>query len=141
VKREKVFARIPKPSVGQFGIAIEDITRIQVDPELVGEVIDCLKSDDDLDITFGLFFAECLRPRAEFVTAAGASLKVIADLIRTAFNHPTPCVRADAVSAFLAFRSSYDDYASLMRGFPDSSNPSIRRTALRAAPTYLSAKT
>lgn len=140
MKRERVFARIPKPRVGQFGIAVEDIVRIPIVPELVGEVIDCLESDEDLDVTFGLFFAECLRPRADFVATAGHALPVLAGLIRAVLNHPSQQVRMAAASAFVAFQSSFDDYAVVMRGFLSASVPSIRQIALRAAPTYLSAK-
>lgn len=140
MKRVRLFARIPKPTIGQYGIAVEDIARVQVDTGVVEEVIECLQSDDELDVTFGLYFAECLRPRADFVSVSGTMLLKIATLIRNNFTHPSPRVREDAVRAFVAFRSSYEDYTTAMREFLQSPQSQIRRTALRAAPTFLSSK-
>ena len=140
MKRERLFARIPSPRVGRYGIADQDIARIQVVPELVEELTDCLRSDDETDVIFGLYFAECLRPRADFSTVAGPSLPTIAPLIRTSLTHSSPRVRAGAVRAFAAFRESYVDYAVVMRDFLRSPDSEVRRAALRVAPSFLTSK-
>jgi hypothetical protein len=140
LKRERLFARIPPSSVGSYGVAAQDIARIQVVRELIQEVIDCLRSDDETDITFGLYFAEHLRPRSDFIALAEASLPMMASLIRTSVIHPSPQVRGHAVRAFVAFRECYEDYSVVMRGLLGSSDAQLRRAALIAAPSFLSSK-
>jgi len=138
VNRERLFARLPSPRVGRYGIAEQDIARVQVVPQAVDELIDCLKSDDETDVIFGLYFAECLRPRADFSTVARLSLPKIASLIRASLGHSSPRVRADAVRAFAAFRESYGDYAIITRDFLHSPDSGVRRNALGSAPSFLS---
>jgi hypothetical protein len=140
VKRERLFARIPAPRVGTHGIADQDVARVQVVPELVEEILDCLRSDDKTDVVFGLYFAERLKPRPDFAAAVTLSLSTLTSMIRGLLTHSDRQVRADAVRAFVAFRKGYDDYATKMREFLRSPDPQTRREALRAAPTFLSSK-
>jgi len=115
VKRERLFARIPPPRAFNWGITAEDILRIPVSPELVADLLDCLNSDDELDLIFGLMFAEHLSTRSDFCSLAEPSLPALTATIRSALAHASPHVRADAIRAFVAFRTSYDDYAAVMR--------------------------
>lgn len=138
--RERLFARIPAPRVGTLGIAIQDVTRVKVDEGLLQDLLDCLRSGDDSDIIFGLYFAEVLRPDPDFSTLGEPALSAIASLICASVTHSNPQVRGDAVRAFVAFHSNFDDYATIMREFLNSIDSQVRREALRAAPTFVSAK-
>ncbi len=140
VKREQLFARIPPPRTCKYGITDNDILRISVSPELVADLLDCLHSDDELDLIFGLMFAEHLRTRADFCSLAEPSLPALTAAIRSALAHVSSRVRADAVRAFVAFRTSYDDYAAVMRDQLARADPQPRREALAAATTYLAAE-
>ncbi len=137
VNRELLFARVPKPTVGQSGIAEQDVARARVDDAVVGELLACLNSNDPVDVTFGLFFAQGLRQREEFLVVAEPQLPTIAAGIRAALNHTCSQVRQLAVEAFAAFHQSYDDYPTRMREFLRSQDAGIRRAALRAAPSFL----
>ncbi len=140
MKRERLFARIPPPRDYKFGITSDDIFRVPVSSELVADLLDCLHSDDELDLIFGLMFAEHLRTRSDFCSLAEPSLPALTATIRSALAHASSRVRADAVRAFIAFRASYDDYAAVMRDQLAGADPQPRREALAAAPTYLAAE-
>jgi hypothetical protein len=136
-KRQRLFVRIP-PRRGRLGISPQDIARISVDPALVGELQECLRSDDDVDVTFGLYFIEHLRPRPDFCLVAEPAFEDFASLIRDCLSHPHPRVRADAIGAFVAFRDCYDGYEAVMRALLRSPDSEARCAALRAAPTFVS---
>jgi hypothetical protein len=126
--------------VGAHGIVHEDIARIQIVPDVVEEIIACLRSEDDVDVTFGLYFAECLQPRAEFTALAEPSLPTIASLIRALLSHSSRQVREGAIGAFVAFRERYHDFILVMRVLLRSPDSEIRRAALLAASSFLSSK-
>ena len=140
MKRERLFARIPAPRASKYGIGADDILRVPVSPELVRDLLDCLRSDDELDLIFGLFFAEHLRDRADFANLAEPSIPDLAAAIRSALTHPSSRVRPAAVDALVAFRTSYDDYATVMRDQLAADDSQTRRAALAAGPTYLAAQ-
>ena len=77
MKRERLFARIPPPRACKYGITADDVFRIPVSPELVADLLDCLDSDDELDLIFGLMFAEHLRARSDFCGLAETSLPAL----------------------------------------------------------------
>jgi hypothetical protein len=139
VKRERLFARIPPPRAPN-GISPQDIGRISVDSTVVDDLLDCLRSDDDLDAGFGLYFAEHLRPRPDFCAVAEPSFPALASLIRDSLTHSNSQVRVAAIGALVAFRESYEGDGAVMRAFLRSPEPAMRREALRAAPSFLSAK-
>jgi len=136
-KRQRLFARIP-PRGSRIGISPQDIAGISVDLALVGELQECLRSNDDADVVFGLYFCEHLRPRTDFQWAAESAFADLASLIRDCLTHPNPRVRADAIGAFAAFRDSYDGYGAVMRALLRSPDSEARRPALRAASTFVS---
>lgn len=140
MKRELLFARIPPPRACNYGITADDIFRIPVSPELVAALLDCLNSDDELDLIFGLMFAEHLRTKSDFCSIAEPSLPAITATIRSALAHASPRVRAHAIRAFVAFRTSFDDYAAVMRDQLAGADQQPRGEALAAAPTYLAAE-
>src|SRR5882672_10165775 len=80
-KRQRLFARIP-PRGSRIGISVQDIAGISVDPALVGELNECLRSDDDTDVMFSLYFCEHLRPRTDFRLVAEPAFPDLASLIR-----------------------------------------------------------
>ncbi len=139
-KLEKLFSHIPNPRIGDVGIADKDIARIVVTPSLVPDILDCLESKDELDVTFALFFLEELNIRADFRAVSGMALKTITDWIRKFLNHTNARIRADAVRAFVAFRENFSDYSSVMLDLLRSPDEQIRRVAVGAAPTFLTAK-
>jgi hypothetical protein len=136
-KRQRLFARIPPPRPLN-GIAPQDIARISVDSALVGELQECLRSDDDLDVAFGLYFSVHLRLRTDFRTVAESAFADLASLIGDCLAHPNPRVRVDAISAFAAFRDCYDGYEAVMRALLRAPDPEARRVTLRAASTFVS---
>jgi len=136
-KRQRLFARIP-PRGSRIGISPQDIAGVSVDPALVGELKECLRSNDDSDVVFGLYFCEHLRPRTDFRLVAESAFEDLASLIRDCLAHPNPRVRADAIGAFAAFRDSYDGYGAVMRALLRSPDSEARRPALRAASTFVS---
>ena len=136
-KRQRLFARIP-PRGSRIGISPQDIAGVSVDPALVGELKECLRSNDDSDVMFGLYFCEHLRPRTDFQWVAESAFEDLASLIRDCLIDPNPRVRADTIGAFAAFRDSYDGYAPVMRALLRSPDPGARRAALRAASTFVS---
>lgn len=140
VKRERLFAKIPAPRASKYGITPGDILRIPAAPELVTDLLDCLHSDDELDLIFGLMFAEHLRSIPDFCNLAEPSLPALLAAIRSALAHSSSRVRAGAVLAFVAFRASYDDYVVTMREQLAAADPQPRQAALAAAPTYLAAE-
>ncbi len=133
---ERLLARIPPPR-SKFGVSTNDIERVTVVPELTEEVKECLCSEEELDLIFGLYFAARLRLREDFCALASASLPEIAALIRSAMDHGSIRVRSGAVPAFVSFRSHYPDYIAVMQGLLHSPDSSIRREALAAAPTFI----
>ena len=139
MKRDRLFARISRPRPLN-GITAEDIAKISVDGALIDDLLDCLRSDDPLDVGFGLYFAEHLRSRSDFCLLAEPSFPLFACRIRDALTHSDRQVRVDAVAAFVAFRASYDGYPAVMRELLRSPHPGVRRAALRAAPCFLPAK-
>ena len=136
-KRQRLFARIPLRG-SRIGISAQDIAGISVNPALVGELKECLQSDDDVDVGFGLYFCEHLRLRTDFCLVAESALEDLASLIRDCLMDPNPRVRADAIGAFVAFRDCYDGYEAVMRALLRSPDSEARRAALRAAPTFVS---
>lgn len=139
MKRERLFAHIPARRVGA-GISEQDIARVQVVPELVGQIIDCLESDDQTDVGFGLWFAEKLQLRPEFVAMVEPELSRLLPVIGDRISDESPQVRESAMGAFVAFRQYFPDYTTKMRELLRSSDPIVRSMALYAAPTFLSAK-
>ena len=137
MKHERLFTRIPAPRSSKIGIGPEDIDRIPVVPELIQELEECLRSEDELDLGFGLYFVARLRRRSDFCAVAKSELPQIAALIRRAMGHASVRVRTDAIRAFVSFRSHYPDYVIAMRDLLQSSDASIRREALAAAPTFV----
>jgi HEAT repeat protein len=138
MKRERLFARIPVPRVSKTGISANDIDRILVLPELPRELVECLRSQDEGDLIFGLYFSERLGLRADFCSIASSSLPEIAALVRSALDHSSERVRAGAVRALVTFRSNYSDYVTIMRELLTSPEASTREEALAAASTFLS---
>src|ERR1041385_5143211 len=139
MKRDRLFARLPSPR-SPIGVAPQDIARMCVDSGLMDDLLDCLRSDDDLDVGFGLYFVEHLRPRPDFWPVAEPQRPVFASLIRDSLAHANPQVRVDAIRAFVAFRDSYEGYPAVMRELLRVPEPEARRAALRAAPTFLSVR-
>ena len=137
VKRERLFAQIPAPRLSKSGIAADDILRVPAAPELVCNLLDCLHSEVEIDIVFGLMFAENLHQRPDFERLAKPSLPALTAAIRSAVEHASLRVRASAVRSFVTYRAYFDDYSAVMRSFLISSEPLIRREALVAAPTFL----
>ena len=137
MKREQLFARIPAPHASKYGIGANDILRIPASPDLVSDLLDCLRSDDELDLIFALMFAEHLRTRPDFCRLAEPSLPVLAAGIRSALAHSIPRVRASAIRAFVAYRSCFGDYSTVIRSFLSDTDSQIRSEALVAAPTFL----
>lgn len=103
---EHLLARIPPPRASKIGVSAQDIDRVVVVPQLVHELRNCLQSDDESDLIFGLYFAERLRTRPEFCAVANASLAEIATLIRSALAHPNVRVSVAAMRAFVSFERS-----------------------------------
>jgi hypothetical protein len=91
-----------------------------------------------VDVTFGLYFIEHLRPRTDFCLVAEPAFEDFASLIRDCLSHPHPRVRSDAIGAFVAFRDCYEGYAPVMRALLRSPDSEARCAALRAAPTFIS---
>ena len=137
VKYERLIARIPAPR-SKLGVSTQDIERVTAVPELSQEVKDCLRSEDESDLIFGLYFAGRLRLRADFCSMASSSLPEIAGLVRSRLEHASERVRAGAIRAFVAFRSHYADYAAAMEGLLQAQDATIRHEALAAAPTFIS---
>jgi hypothetical protein len=139
MKRERLFERIPHPRP-THGISGQDIARITVDSNLVNELVDCLQSNDSLDAIFGLWFVEHLSARLDFCVLAEPSFPLFASLVRNALTHADRQVREAAIGAFVALRENYDGYPAVMRELLRSADPDVRRSALRAALTFLSAE-
>jgi hypothetical protein len=137
MKYERLIARIPAPR-NKLGVSTQDIERIIAVPELMGELKECLRSEDESDLIWGLYFAERLRLRADFCSIAGSSLSEIAALIRSGLGHSSERLRARTIRAFVAFRSHYPDYAGVMRQLLQSPGATVRHEALAAAPTFIS---
>jgi hypothetical protein len=137
MKYERLIARIPAPR-SKLGVSTNDIERIVAVPELTQEVEDCLRSEDESDLIFGLYFAERLRLRADFCSIASSKLPEIAGLVRLKLGHASERVRAGATRAFVAFRSHYPDYIAAMGQLLQSQDVTIRHEALAAAPTFIS---
>jgi len=135
-KRQRLFARIP-PRGSRIGISPQDIAGISVDLALVGELQECLRSDDDLDVMFGLYLCEHLWSRTDFQSVAEPAFADLASLVRDCLTHPNPRVRADAIGAFAAFRDRYDGFGAVMRALLRAPDPDARRAALRAASTFV----
>src|SRR5882672_9113386 len=135
-KRQCLFARIPAQGL-RIGISAQDIAGISVDPALVGELKECLRSDDDTDVMFGLYFCEHLRPWTDFRLVAEPAFPDLASLIRDCLTHANPRVRTDAIGAFAAFRESYDSYEAVMRALLRSPDAEACWEALKAAPTFV----
>lgn len=139
VKRERLIARIPEPRAYKCGISGDDILRIPASPEFVAELLDCLRSDDELDLIFALMFAERLGARLDFCAVAEPSLPSLAAAIRSALAHSSSRVRTNAIRAFVVYRACFDDYPIIIRSFLGGADPQARREALAAAPTFLKA--
>ena len=107
---------------------------------MIADLLDCLGSDDELDLVFALMFAEHLGTRPDFYGLAQPSLPALTAAIRSALAQPSMRVRACAIRAFVAYRSCFDDYSVAMRLYLCSTDPQIRGEALIAAPTFLPAK-
>ena len=137
MKRSRLFSRIPHPRTSSYGITVKDILRISACPELVTDLLDCLHSDDELDLIFGLMFAEHLHSRPDFFRIAEPSRQDLTMAIRAALANTSSRVRADAVRAFVAYRSSFDDYSTVIRSVLCGPDAQARREALVAAPTFL----
>ena len=137
MKYERLVARIPAPR-SKLGVSTQDIERIIEVPELAQELKECLRSEDESDLIFGLYFARQLRLRADFCSIASSSLPEIAALIRSELEHASERVRAGALRAFVAFRSHYPDYAAAMGQLLRSPDGMIRYEVLAAAPTFIS---
>lgn len=56
MKYERLIARIPAPW-SKLGVSTQDIERIIVVPELSQELKECLRSEDESDLIWGLYFA------------------------------------------------------------------------------------
>ncbi len=139
-KLEKLFSHIPNPRIGKHGIANKDIARIVVTTSLLPDILDCLESKDELDITFALFFLEELKVRPDFRVASSSALKSITARIRELLHHANVRIRVDAARAFVAFRDNFSDYHGVMLDLLGSSDAQIKRIAVAAAPTFLSPK-
>ena len=137
VNRNRLFSRIPLPRASSYGITVDDILRISTCPELVVDLLDCLHSDEELDLLFGLMFAEHLHSLPDFCRLAEPSLQALTMAIRAALGHTSSRVRADAVRALVAYRSSFEDYSTVIRSVLSSPDAQSRREALVAAPTFL----
>jgi hypothetical protein len=137
--RERLFARLPSRKKS-YGISPEDIAGTTIDSTIASDILDCIRSDDALDVGFGLYFATCLHARSDFRGIAESSFADMAELIQDRLSHADRQVRADAVTAFVAFRHEYDGYAAVMRAFLRDPDSEIRRRALSAASTFLSPK-
>lgn len=137
MKRERLFSRIPAPGIGKLGISTADIDRVVLVPDLIDDILECLRSEDKVDATFGLFFLEQLHNRGEFKKLAQRSLSVITPLIETLLEHQDLQVRSAAARTFVVFRENYSNYRHRMLLSLKSADAEIRRVALWAAPTFL----
>jgi hypothetical protein len=130
--------RIPPALFAERGLATSNFDEVRMDATLSQELIACLSSADDQDLTIGLRFAECLGDRQPFERLAGSSLGPIAALIRKLLSDQRVPVRRLATSAFSTFRDCYPDYSEAMLELFRSSDAQIRCEALSKAHTFLS---
>jgi len=137
-KLDRLFAHIPKPRIGEYGIADKDVQHIVVAPQLVIDIRECLESGDDLEIGFALFYLENLSARPDFREVAGQTLNSFLTHIRKLLCHESYQIRSEATRTFVAFRSDIADYSKTMFELLHSSDPAVNLVALWAAPTFLS---
>jgi hypothetical protein len=129
--------RIPPALFERSGLATQNFRHIEPDKLLVEEMIACLRSSDETDVTTGLRFAECLCPRANFCRIAGQSLSSIAALVRKLLSDERPAVRLLAIGVFVTLREFYPDYREFMVSLFRSADPQTRSEALSQAETFL----
>ncbi len=131
-------SRIPSAVLQQNGLTKQSIAQVPIDPLLVQEILSCLRSNDEQDITVGLRFAECLGSRPEFVHVAGSLLGSMAACIRELLSDRRPSIGIGAVGVLATFRQFYADYADLMISLFQSPDAQVRCETLSKADTFLS---
>lgn len=130
--------RIPPALLEQSDLATINFRQVEPDKLLVEEIITCLCSSDEKDITTGLRFTECLSSRPDFCRIAGQSLSSVAALVRGLLADARPAVRLLAIGAFVTLREFYPDYREFMVSLLQSPDPQTRSEALSKADTFLS---
>lgn len=134
---KRLLARIPEPRTHPVGICAADVQRVPCTPEFIAELMECLESEDPMDLKMGLFFAETASGNPEFSKFGRASLARIAALACQALGHPDRQVQTSALETVVGYRAFCDGYRNLMLGQLASETPGCRRVALAAAPTFL----
>lgn len=133
---ERLIARAQPFKLDSIGISANDIARIPLTNEMIGEVEECLSNSDVAELKWGLWFANGMldsNPPEEF-------LKRLLLRVPIWLKHEEWDVRNRALELFVRLRTNYKGYRETMLKMLQDPETAVRWEVLKAYRTFLTPK-
>ncbi len=132
--------RVDGPDKQANSVSLEDVGKLKLTDDLCQDILNCLNSDKDVDVKFGIFFCEGLAKAEQLNSLSKQWMQQFAQAFERLLKHNSGQVRGGATALITQFQSYYLDYRGLMLRCLQDSSSSVRSAALNAYRSYLHPK-